>query len=92
LTGLRQARTLPQQLLHLAPDPGDLWRRGAIPEDIDSYLEDWKFHQASGMVPVQIGTWDMVEAAIRLIAAARALGKSPHDAALLVIDRQVRVG
>jgi len=62
-----------------------------MPEDVESYLEDWEFHQATGMVAVQIGTWDMVEAAIRLIAAARALGKSPHDAALLVIDHQVRV-
>jgi len=64
----------------------------ALPEDVESYLEDWEFHQATGMVAVQIGTWDRVEAAFQLIATAKGLGLSPHAAALLVIDRQLRVG
>jgi hypothetical protein len=61
-------------------------------EDANSYMEDWQFHQATGMVAVQIGTSDMVEAAFQLIAASRGLGISPHEAALLVIDHQLRVG
>jgi len=62
-----------------------------MPEDVESYLEDWEFHQATGMVAVQIGTWDMVEAAFQLIAAAKVIGKSPHDAAVLVIERKLRL-
>ncbi len=63
-----------------------------MPEGLDSYVEDWEFHQATGMVAAQIGTCDMVEAAFQLIAAAKGLGVSPHAAALFVIDRQLRIG
>ena len=42
-----------------------------MPVAVESYIEDWEFHQATGMVAVQIGTCDMVEAAFQLIAAAR---------------------
>jgi hypothetical protein len=62
-----------------------------MPEEADVCLDDWEFHQATGMVAVQIGTWDMAEAAIRLIAAARTVGSSPHELALLVIGGQVRL-
>jgi len=60
--------------------------------DEPSYLGDWQFHQATGMVAAQIGTNNMVEAANRLLDEAVVLGKTPHDVALLVIDRQVGFG
>ena len=62
-----------------------------MPEDVESYLEDWEFHQATGMVAVQIGTHDMVEAAFQLIALAVQRHESPHDTALPVIGRQLRL-
>jgi hypothetical protein len=56
------------------------------------YLEDWEFHQATGMVAAQIGTNDMNEAALWLVAASAEIDESPHDTALRVIDRQLRLG
>jgi len=56
-----------------------------------SYLDDWEFHQATGMVAVQVHTWDMGEAASRLIALAAVRGESVHDTALLVISRQLQL-
>jgi len=92
LTEHREAHTSPAATPP-RPDPGDLrGRRFAMPAGVDSSLEDWEFHPATGMVAVQIGTCDMVEAAFQLIAAARGFAVSPHEAALLVIERQLRVG
>ena len=62
-----------------------------MPDGVDSYLEDWKFHQATGMLSVQIGTHDMFEAALQLIALAVRRHESPHDTALPVIGRQLRL-
>jgi len=59
---------------------------------VPSYLEDWEFHQATGMVAVQIGTHDMAEAARRLVVVSAEIDESPHDTALRVIDREVRLG
>jgi len=42
------------------------------------------------MVAVQIHTWDMGEAASRLIAIAAVHSESVHDTALLVIKRELR--
>jgi hypothetical protein len=56
-------------------------------EDVASYREDWEFHQATGMLSVQLGTHDMHLAAERLIAMAALRGESPHDTALAVIRR-----
>jgi len=60
-------------------------------QDCQSYLEDWEFHQATGMLSVQIGTHDMFEAAMHLIALAARRHESPHDTAVLVIARQVEL-
>ena len=59
-------------------------------DNVASYLDDWEFHQATGMLSVQIGTHDMSEAALELIALARRRQEPPHVTALLVIGRQVR--
>ena len=67
--------------------PANFERRSRCPR---TWIPIWR-HQATGMVAVQIEMSDMVEAAFQLIAAARRLGVSPHEAALLVIDRQLRV-
>lgn len=55
----------------------------------DSHLDDWEFHQATGMVAVQIGTCDMDQAACQLLSSATLWGLSAHELAILVIDRQV---
>ena len=62
-----------------------------MPAGAGSYIEDWEFHQATGMVAVQIGTHDMFEAALQLIALAVQRHESPHDTALPVIGRQLRL-
>ena len=54
--------------------------------------DDWEVHQATGMVAAQIGTWNMSEAAARLMAVATARGQSLYDTALLVVSRQLQVG
>jgi len=59
-------------------------------QDGTSYLQDWEFHQATGMLSVQIGTHDMFEAAMHLIALAARRHESPHDTASLVIAREVQ--
>ncbi len=61
----------------MAPSPGD--------------VSDWAFHQATGMVSVQIGVVDMAEAARRLVEAAAEIGESVRDTALLVLDRRLRL-
>jgi len=48
-------------------------------DDVGSCLDDWEFHQATGMLSAQIATHDMREAAIRLIAVAVRRHESPHD-------------
>jgi len=58
--------------------------------DSKSYFEDWEFHHATGMLSVQIGTHDMFEAAMHLIALAARRHESPHAAAVVVIARQVK--
>jgi len=59
--------------------------------DVGTYLDDWEFHQATGMLSVQMGTHDMAEAAIRLIALAVERRESPHNTALLIIDHRLRL-
>jgi hypothetical protein len=60
-------------------------------DHLASSLEDWEFHQATGMLSVQLGTHDMLEAASELIALARRRHRPPHVTALLVIGREVRL-
>ena len=55
-------------------------------------MQDWEFHQATGMVAAQIGTHDMNEAAIWLVAASAEIDESPHDTAMRVIERRLRLG
>jgi len=52
---------------------------------------DWEFHQATGMVAVEIDTPDMTKAAARIVAAAADIGESVHDTALLLLDRRLRL-
>jgi hypothetical protein len=56
------------------------------------YLQDWEFHQATGMVAVQVGTHDMTEAALWLVAASAEIDESPHETAMRVIERRLRLG
>jgi hypothetical protein len=58
-------------------------------DDDRSYLDDWTFHQATGMLSVQIGTHRMDEAAMELVALAARRGESPHDTARLIVSRQL---
>jgi hypothetical protein len=61
-------------------------------EPIDARLwADWKFHQATGMVAVQLDTHDMAAAADRLIAVAAERGESAHDTVTAVLDRRLRL-
>ena len=54
-------------------------------------VDDWQFHQATGMVAAQIGIDDMDEAASRLVALAVARHESIHDTARAVINRTAHV-
>jgi hypothetical protein len=61
-------------------------------DDLPSGLrDDWTFHQATGMVSVQIGTNDVEEAARRLIALAAERDETVHDIASLVVARRLRL-
>jgi len=60
-------------------------------DDVGSVADDWEFHQATGMLSAQIGTHDMCEAAFELIALSVQRHESPHDTALLVVARKVRL-
>jgi hypothetical protein len=53
--------------------------------------DEWTFHQATGMVAVQIGTNDVEEAARRLIALAAERDETVHATASLVVDRRLRL-
>jgi len=53
--------------------------------------EDWEFHQATGMVAVQIGSPDMEKGARRIVAVAAERGESAHDVAVLVIEGHLRI-
>jgi hypothetical protein len=53
--------------------------------------EDWEFHQATGMVSVQIGSPDMEKGARRIVAVAAERGESAHDVAVLVIEGHLRI-
>lgn len=53
--------------------------------------EDWEFHQATGMVAVQIGGADMEKGARRIVAVAAERGESAHDVAVLVIEGHLRI-
>jgi len=68
--------------------------REAGPDGTDdsAYLADWEFHQATGMMSVYIGTHDMGEAAMHLLALAARRHESPHDSAHLIVSRQLRLG
>jgi hypothetical protein len=53
--------------------------------------EDWQFHQATGMVAVQIGSPDMEKGARRIVAIAAERGESAHDVAVSVIEGRLRI-
>jgi hypothetical protein len=52
---------------------------------------DWEFHQATGMVAAQLDIASMDAAAQHLAWAAEVFGESLHDAAVLVVERRVRL-
>jgi hypothetical protein len=61
-------------------------------EPIDARLwADWKFHQATGMVAVQLDTHDMVAAADRLITVAAERGEPTDDTVAAVLDGRLRL-
>jgi hypothetical protein len=58
-------------------------------DDVIDLREDWEFHQATGVMSVQMGTSDMERAGRRLVAIAAERGESVHAISLLVIDHDV---
>jgi len=72
--------------------PGDHcnWR-STCSTGLGQHWDDWDFHQATGMVAAQIHTYDMNEAASRLIAMAAVRGEPVHDTALLIICRELQL-
>jgi hypothetical protein len=62
---------------------------------IDNVVPDvddaWTFHQATGMVSVQLATAGMAEAARRLIASAAERDECVPTTAALVVARRVRL-
>jgi hypothetical protein len=59
--------------------------------DDDLSVLDWTFHQATGMVAVQLGTLDLKLAAQRLVTMATERGEPVHVTATLVVDRHLRL-
>jgi hypothetical protein len=53
--------------------------------------EDREFHQATGIVSVQLGTTDMSQAGRRLVAMAAQRGEPVHATSLLVIGHHLRL-
>jgi hypothetical protein len=61
-------------------------------ETVSSELDgDWTFHQATGMVAVQLGTTDIEEAAARLVTTAAERGEPVSVTASLVVARRLRL-
>jgi hypothetical protein len=52
---------------------------------------DWTFHQATGMVAVQLGTLDMEHAARRLVTMAAKRCEPVRVTASLVVARHLRL-
>jgi len=52
---------------------------------------DWAFHQATGVVAAQLDT-DIQTASEKILSTAAEIGESPHETALLILDRRLRLG
>ena len=57
----------------------------------DDLYDDWTFHQATGMVAVQLETTDMEHAVQRLVTLALQRGEPVSVTASLVVDRHLRL-
>jgi hypothetical protein len=66
-------------------------RRRLTEADFSGLDGDWTFHQATGMVAVQLGMSDMELAAQRLVTMATQRGEPVIVTASLVVARQLRL-